>query len=112
MFARVRLAVSVDELRPGGTVSGPAMMAVADAAAYVAILAEIGLVPLAVTTSLHINFLKRPVAKRAIVGEATLVKLGKRLAVSDVRLSSEGDKTLVAQASITYSIPPSVPPET
>lgn len=105
MFARVRQTVGVDELRPGGTVSGPVMMTVADSATYAAILSEIGLVPLAVTTSLHINFLRKPAADRAIIGEANLVKLGKRLAVSDVRLSSEGDEALVAHASVTYSIP-------
>lgn len=106
MFARVRKAVGTEDLRPGGTVSGPVMMAVADSATYAAILAEIGLVPLAVTTSLHINFLRKPGSDRAVIGEARLVKLGKRLAVSDIRISSEGDEALVAHATATYSIPP------
>lgn len=107
-YARVRQSVGVDQLRPGGTVSGPAMMALADSATYAALLGEIGIVPLAVTTSLNMNFLRKPPADRAIVGEARLIKLGRRLAVADVRIASEGDDALVAQATITYSIPPRV----
>jgi acyl-coenzyme A thioesterase PaaI-like protein len=81
------------------------MMAVADAASYVAILATIGLVPLAVTTSLNINFLRRPSANAAIVGEATLLKAGRRLVVAEVTLFSEGDSAAIAHATTTYSIP-------
>ncbi len=105
-WARVRQPVGEEHLRPGGTVSGPTLMAVADVAAYVAVLAAIGIVPLAVTTNLNINFLNKPAAGRAIIGEAALLKLGKRLAVIDVRLYSEGEPAPVAQASVTYSIPP------
>lgn len=104
--ARVRQPVDHSHLRPGGTVSGPTMMALADVAAYVAILGEIGIVPLAVTTSLAINFLSKPAADRDVVAEAELLKVGKRLVVVDVRIYSHDQPTLLAQASITYSIPP------
>jgi uncharacterized protein (TIGR00369 family) len=97
--------IGVAELRPGGTVSGPVLMTVADVALYVAILGEIGIVPLAVTTSLHINFLRKPSAERRVVGVCRLLKLGKRLAVGEVALYSEGDAEPVAHATGTYSIP-------
>lgn len=103
--ARVRQEVGFAQLRPGGTVSGPVMMATADAASYAAILSTLGIVPLAVTTSLNINFLRRPSAGAAIVAEASLLKLGRRLAVTEMRLWSEGDDALVAHATATYSIP-------
>lgn len=104
--ARVRQAIGHDQLRPGGTVSGPVMMAVADSASYAAILTRIGIVPLAVTTSLNINFLRKPSADAAIVGDASLLKLGKRLAVCEVRIYSEGRAELVAHATATYALPP------
>jgi uncharacterized protein (TIGR00369 family) len=104
--ATVVLAVGEEQLRPGGTVSGPAMMALADTALYVAILGEIGIVPLAVTTSLTINFLRKPVASQDIVAVCKLVKLGKSLAVGEVSLYSEGTAEPVAHAVGTYSIPP------
>jgi uncharacterized protein (TIGR00369 family) len=104
--ARVRQPIDQSHLRPGGTVCGPVMMAVADVAAYVAVLGQVGIVPLAVTTSLGINFLRKPAPERALIGEAELIKAGKRLVVADVRLYSEGDAALVAQASVTYSVPP------
>ncbi len=104
--ARMRQPVDVRHLRPGGTVSGPTMMALADYATYVAILAAIGPVALAVTTSLNINFMHKPAADRDLLAEARLMKLGQRLAVADVRLWSEGSDTLVAHATVTYSIPP------
>ena len=91
-------------LRPGGTISGPIMMALADFAMYVAVLSAIGWVPLAVTTNLTINFLKRP-APRDLIAEARLLKLGKRLAVGEVGLRSDGDDDLVAHVTATYSIP-------
>lgn len=105
--AKVRHAIGVDELRPGGTVSGPVMMAVADVGLYAAILGEIGLVGLAVTTNLNINFLRKPSATRAIIGECHLMKVGKRLVVGEVYLYSEGISEPVAHAVGTYSIPPS-----
>lgn len=98
--------VGVEELRPGGTVSGPVLMAVADVALYVAILGEIGIVPLAVTTSLTINFLRRPAAGKGIVGVCKLMKVGKSLAVGEVWLYSEGMEAAVAHVVGTYSIPP------
>lgn len=103
--ATIRHPIGVDELRPGGTVSGPVLMTVADVALYVAILGEIGIVPLAVTTSLSVNFLRKPSADRAIVGVCTLMKVGKALAVGEVTLYSEGVEEPVAHAVGTYSIP-------
>jgi uncharacterized protein (TIGR00369 family) len=104
--ATVRHPVGADELRPGGTVSGPVLMAVADVALYVAILAEIGIVPLTVTTSLTINFLRKPSGTAAVVGVCKLLKLGKALAVGEVTLYSEGSDQPVAHVVGTYSIPP------
>jgi acyl-coenzyme A thioesterase PaaI-like protein len=98
--------VGPDELRPGGTVAGPVLMTVADVALYVAILGEIGIVPLAVTTSLNINFLRRPAAGKAIIGVSKLIKLGRVLAVGEIFLYSQGASELVAHAVGTYSIPP------
>jgi acyl-coenzyme A thioesterase PaaI-like protein len=98
--------VGPEELRPGGTVSGPVLMSVADVALYVAILGEIGIVPLTVTTSLSINFLRKPPAGNSIVGVCKLMKLGKSLAVGEVALYSEGMHEPVAHAVGTYSIPP------
>lgn len=98
--------VGPDELRPGGTVSGPTLMAVADAALYVAILGEIGIVPLAVTTSLTINFLRKPAAGSRIVGDCRLMKVGRSLAVGEVWLRSQGQEDPVAHVVGTYSIPP------
>ena len=104
--ATVRHHIGVNELRPGGTVSGPVMMAVADVALYAAILGEIGIVPLAVTTNLNINFLRKPSADRDIVGVCKLIKVGRSLVTGDVYLYSEGDDRPVAHAVGTYSIPP------
>ncbi len=106
MAAKVVHEVGVDELRPGGTVSGPVMMATADVALYVAILAEIGLVPLCVTTSLNFNFMRRPPGDRRIVGDCRLLKLGRTLAVGEIALYSEGLDDPVAHAVGTYAIPP------
>jgi uncharacterized protein (TIGR00369 family) len=103
--ATVRQPVGLHELRPGGTVSGPVMMAAADLALYAAILAAIGIVPLAVTTNLSINFLRKPAADRDIIAVCRLLKLGKTLAVGEVSLYSEGDPECVAHAVGTYSIP-------
>ncbi|MBS0398752.1 MAG: PaaI family thioesterase [Proteobacteria bacterium] len=103
--AVVRQSVGFNELRPGGTVSGPVLMATADLALYAAILGTIGIVPLAVTTSLNINFLRRPAADRDIIAVCKLLKLGKTLAVGEVTLFSDGDPEAVAHAVGTYSIP-------
>ena len=103
--ARARFQVGKKHLRPGDTVSGPTLMALADVAMYAALLGEIGLVPLAVTTNLNINFLRKP-AQRDVIGEAKLLKVGRRLAVGEVTLYSEGDPEPVAHVTCTYSIPP------
>jgi uncharacterized protein (TIGR00369 family) len=105
LSATIRHPVGEQELRPGGTVSGPVMMACADVALYVAILGEIGIVPLAVTTSLNFNFLRKPSADRDIIARCTLIKLGKLLAVGEVSIYSEGKPDLVAHAVGTYAIP-------
>lgn len=102
---RVRKRFDAQSLRPGGTIAGTTMMTLADFAIYVAILATIGWVPLTVTTNLNINFLKKPAA-RDLLGEARLIKLGKRLAVGEIAIRSESDDELVAHATSTYSIPP------
>jgi uncharacterized protein (TIGR00369 family) len=81
------------------------MMALTDFAMYVAVLASIGPVPLAVTTNLNINFLRRP-AQRDLIAEARLIKLGKRLAVGDIQIYCDGEDEMVAHATATYSIPP------
>ena len=95
-----------DDLRPGGTVSGPVLMMVADVTLYVAILGAIGIVPLAVTTNLSINFLRKPTAARTIRGVCKLLKVGRSLAVGEVWLYSEGTAEPVAHVVGTYSIPP------
>jgi acyl-coenzyme A thioesterase PaaI-like protein len=103
--ATVKHHIGIDELRPGGTVSGPVLMTVADVALYVAILGHIGIVPLAVTTSLTINFLRKPSPDKSIVGVCKLLKVGNALAVGEVALYSEGSAEPVAHAVGTYSIP-------
>ena len=103
--ATIRHAVGKAELRPGGTVSGPVMMATADVALYVAILGEIGIVPLAVTTSLSFNFMRKPAGDRDILGVCKLLKLGRTLAVGEVTIYSEGSDEPVAHAVGTYAIP-------
>jgi uncharacterized protein (TIGR00369 family) len=109
LSARMRMDHHERHLRPGGTVSGPAMMALADLALYAAILANIGPVGLAVTTNLNFNFLRRP-GTGGLVGEARLIKLGRRLAVGEVLISAAGAdagaEDLVCHATGTYSIPP------
>ncbi|MBB5701517.1 uncharacterized protein (TIGR00369 family) [Ochrobactrum daejeonense] len=103
--ATMRLHADEQHLRPGGTVSGPALFALADVAAYAAILAHIGPVALAVTTNLNINFLRKP-SPGAVEAVARLLKLGKRLAVLDISLTDGANGELVAHATATYSIPP------
>lgn len=102
----MRLKVGDRHLRPGGTVSGPSMFALADVAAYVATLARIGPKALAVTTHCSIDFMRKPAADCDLIATAELLKLGRSLSVVDVRLQSEGQEGLVAHASLTYSIPP------
>jgi uncharacterized protein (TIGR00369 family) len=101
---RVRRAFHEDYLRPGGTVSGPTMMELADFAMYVAVFSAIGNQPLAVTTNLNINFLRKP-AQADLIAEAKLMKIGKRLAVGEVTILSDGSDEPVAHVTATYSIP-------
>ena len=107
--AEVAMIAAETDLRPGGTVSGPAMFTLADCAFYIATLAMIGPVPLAVTTNCAIDFLRKP-APGPLLAEARILKLGRSLAVGDVFLTSEGVAGPVARASLTYSIPPDARP--
>lgn len=104
MSASLRMTYHERHLRPGGTLSGPSMMALADLGLYAAILANIGPVGLAVTTGLTFNFLRKP-AQRDLLGECRLLKLGRRLAVGEVLIRSEGAEDLVCHATGTYAIP-------
>ncbi|MGE3989196.1 PaaI family thioesterase [Pseudorhodoplanes sp.] len=103
--ARVRLAYSERFIRPGGTISGPTMMMLADFALYLAVLSAIGPVALAVTINFNINFLRRP-EQRDLIADASMLKLGKRLAVMEVTLCSDGSDDPIAHVTSTYSIPP------
>jgi uncharacterized protein (TIGR00369 family) len=102
--ARLRMAYHERHIRPGGTLSGPSMMALADLGLYLAILAHIGPVGLAVTTNLSFNFLRKP-GPRDLIAECRLLKLGKRLAVGEVAIMSDGSPDVVCHATGTYSIP-------
>ena len=103
--ARVRYHVRHADLRPGDTVSGPSMFTLADCAYYVVTLAHIGREALTVTTSCTINFMRKP-APHDMIAEARILKLGKTMSVGDVLIYSEGQAAPVAQASLTYAIPP------
>ncbi|SFP27819.1 PaaI family thioesterase [Tranquillimonas alkanivorans] len=103
--AALHMKVGERNLRPGGTVSGPAMFALADVAFYLALLSRIGPQALAVTTNCSIDFMRKPGAA-PMRAEARLLKLGRTLAVGDVLLFSEGVPAPVARASLTYAIPP------
>jgi uncharacterized protein (TIGR00369 family) len=104
---RMRVPADATQTRPGGTLSGPTMMGLADAAAWLVTLSRIGPVALAVTSSLTIHFLTRP-APADLWAEAVLLRLGRRQSVSEVRLWSEGGDPAepVAHATVTYAIPP------
>lgn len=104
----IRVPYRDEFVRPGGTVSGPVMMTVADFAMYGVVLSLIGRVDLAVTTNLSINFLRRP-PPGDVLAKARILKLGKRLAVGEVYLHSGDDEDLVAHVTSTYSIPPHDP---
>lgn len=106
MAARVRLLVDERHLRPGGTVSGPTIFALADLGMYVVTLAMIGPKALTVTTNCSIDFMRKPAAGRDLIGHARLLKLGRTLAVGDVLIHSEDTPEPVARAGLTYSIPP------
>jgi uncharacterized protein (TIGR00369 family) len=102
----VLLGLRTDEthLRPGGTVSGPVLMTLADTATYLIVLAHLGPVALAVTTNFNMHFMRKPEPGR-LYARATLLKLGKRLAVAEVRLHGSDPGRLYAHATLTYSIP-------
>jgi len=101
----MRLPITDQHLRPGNTVSGPSMFALADVAFYVAVLAHVGPKALAVTTSCNIDFMRKPAAGQDLLGYATVLKLGRSLVVGDVMIYSEGTQKPVARASLTYSLP-------
>ncbi|SFS11019.1 PaaI family thioesterase [Yoonia litorea] len=103
---RVRLCVDDNHLRPGGTVSGPAMFMLADVAIYLSILARIGPQALTVTTSCAMDFLRKPLAGVDLLCEVRVLKIGKRLAICDALILSEGQAGAVARANMTYAIPP------
>src|SRR3954462_15255644 len=92
-------------LRPGGTISGPPLMGLADCAMYVVLLSAIGPVGLAVTTNLNINFLRKGLPGQDVLAAAKLLKLGKRLAVGEVNLLSGSSPDPIAHVTATYSIP-------
>jgi uncharacterized protein (TIGR00369 family) len=104
-YVRIRLHYHDNHLRPGGTISGPTLMTLADLAMYSLLLAMIGPVALAVTTNLNINFLRKP-APVDVIAQAESLKLGRRLAIGSVTMFSEGEEEPVAHATVTYSIPP------
>ena len=103
--SRLRKPVTKSSLRPGGTVSGPFMMALADASIYAAIFGELGLVAQAVTTNMNINFLRRPAADKDVIAECTLLKVGALLVVGEVSLYSDQDQQPIAHAVGTFAIP-------
>lgn len=103
--ARVRKAFNPNSIRPGGTISGPTQMALADFALYVAIFSAIGPQTLAVTTNLNINFFKKP-EQADLIADARLMKVGKRLVIGEVTVRSNGEDDPVAHATATYSVPP------
>ena len=104
MHARVRMLYNPSRLRPGGTISGPSLMTLADTGLWVALLAMIGREPLSVTSHLDIDFLRKP-APADVVADTVLHKIGKRLAVGDVIMYSAGESVPCARASVTYAIP-------
>ena len=106
MSARIRMPFQPWRLRPGGTISGPSLMALADTGLWVALLAMIGPEPLSVTSHLDIDFLRKP-APVDVIAHTTLHKLGKRLVVGDVLMYSDGEDMPCARSSVTYAIPSS-----
>lgn len=102
----IRLLTDERHLRPGGTVSGPSMFALADCAVYMMVLARIGRQAMAVTTNCSLDFMRKPEAGKDLIAECRLLKLGRALAVGDVLIHSDGFDKAVARATMTYSIPP------
>ena len=108
-YARIRIPFQSKCIRPGGSISGPVMMTAGDTAMYAAILGTVsgsdGEVAMAVTSNLNINFLQRP-AQKDLIAEASILKLGKRIAFCEVGITSEGSEELVAHVTGSYSLPP------
>ena len=102
---RLRQAFREQDLRPGATISGATIMALGDYAVYVAVLATIGWEPLAVTTSLNVNFLRKP-GRRDLLADCDLIKVGNRLVVGEVTIREAGEDEPVAHLTSTYSVPP------
>ena len=100
----LKLPYQTRQLRPGGVISGPTLMGLADAAAYAAVLAHVGEAPMAVTTSLNIHFL-RPCKPGDVHAEGVLLKLGRRLATVDVLMWTEGRERPAAKATVAYALP-------
>ncbi|MDD3763006.1 MAG: PaaI family thioesterase [Nevskiales bacterium] len=103
-YARIRLPFRDSMLRPGNLVSGPTLFLAADAAMYALVLAHIGPQLMAVTTNLNMNFLSKA-QPGDVIGEASMLRLGKRLAVMEVRLSTGDDPTVVAHVTGSYALP-------
>ena len=103
--ARVIMPFKEEFVRPGGTISGPAIMSLADFTMYAVVLGMIGPVELAVTTNLNVNFLRRP-PPGPLIADGRMMKLGKRLAVVEVNVAGEDDGGPIAHVTGTYSIPP------
>jgi len=103
-FVRIRQSAETAMARPGGIVSGPTQMGLADRAAYAVILAHIGIVPMAVTSNLNMSFL-RGIEMRDFYADASLIKLGRRLATVDVRIWQDGPENIAAQSTVTYALP-------
>ena len=104
-YVRIRALVGDGDLRPGGTVNGGVLMSLADTAMYLAVLASVGPVQAALSTSFHIDFLRKP-DKNDLLIEAKILKLGARLVVGEIAIFSVGVEEVVARASSTYSLPP------
>jgi len=102
----MRLLTAERHLRPGGTVSGPSMFALADVTVYGLVLSRLGRKALAVTTNCSLDFMRKPEAGVDLIAKGTLLKLGRALAVGDVHMYSEGSDKMVARSTMTYSIPP------
>lgn len=104
-IVRIRSLIGDDDLRPGGNVSAQTLMSLANTAMYLAVLATLGPVPLAVPSNLNIDFLRRA-DKEDVVVEARILKVGRRLVFGDIALYSDGVEEMIAHATATYSIPP------
>ena len=102
----MRLLTAERHLRPGGTVSGPSMFALADVSVYALVLSRLGKKALAVTTNCSLDFMRKPESGADVVAKARLLKLGRTLAVGDVHMFSQGSDKMVARSTMTYSIPP------